>query len=156
DSSSVGSLWLLSSPRRLSVEPDMTLQWRDTPRTYGLVSRALHWSMMLLFAWQFVGMAAKLALGRTPLTGFLVGTHKPAGLLLLVLVVIRIAWSLYNHRRRPAYAVGTTGRLARLGHVLLYGLMLVVPALALLRQVGSGKAFSAFGIQVSQNTGVKV
>src|SRR5690606_33839797 len=62
----------------------------------------------------------------------------------------------YNHRRRPAYAVGTTGRLARLGHVLLYGLMLVVPALALLRQVGSGKAFSAFGIQVSQNTGVKV
>lgn len=134
----------------------MTLQWQDTPRCYGLVSRALHWLMALVFAWQFFGMATKLVLGRTPLTAFLVGTHRPVGLILLVLILTRLAWAWYSRRQRPAYVAGATGSLARVGHVLLYTLMLIIPSLALLRQIGSGKAFSAFGLEVSQETGVKV
>lgn len=130
--------------------------WQDNEQLYGRVSRLLHWAMALLFSWQFFGMAVKIIVGRSPLTAFLVGTHRPVGLLLLVLAALRLLWALYNAGRRPAYAADTTGRLARAGHILLYVLMLLIPALALLRQFGSGKAFSAFGIPITQETGIEI
>ena len=129
---------------------------KDSTCAYGCISRLLHWSMALLFGWQFMGMIVKNIVGRTPLTGFLVGTHRPVGLLLLALCLLRIVWALYNARQRPGYAPGAPGRLARLGHLALYALMLLIPALALLRQLGSGKAFSAFGLPVSHETGVEI
>ena len=120
--------------------------WLDTPARYGLVSRALHWGMAALFAWQFAGMAVRLLVGRSPLTAFMVGTHAPLGTLLLVLVLARGAWGLANARRRPRHAPGVLGRLATLGHLVLYAGMLVVPSLALLRAAGSGRGFAPFGI----------
>ena len=134
----------------------MKLPWQDTEHIYGLVSRLMHWTMALLFGWQFLGMLVKIIVGRSPLTAFLVGTHRPVGLILLALCLLRILWAVYNAQRRPTYAASMAGRLARLGHITLYGLMLLIPALALLRQLGSGKAFSAFGISISQNTGIEV
>jgi len=111
--------------------------------------------MALLLGWQFLGMFVKITVGRSPLTAFLVGTHRPVGLLLLALCLLRIFWALYNARRRPDYDIALAGRLARLGHITLYALMLVVPSLALLRQAGSGKEFSFLGIPVSQETGIE-
>ncbi|HWX50696.1 MAG TPA: cytochrome b [Roseomonas sp.] len=122
------------------------VQWRDTPSRYGLVSRTLHWGMALLFTWQFVGMLVRLTVGRSPLTAFMVGSHGGVGALLFLLVLLRGAWGLLNLRRRPPHAEGLSGRAARLGHLALYGLMLLVPALALLRQYGSGRAFAPFGL----------
>lgn len=133
----------------------MKRPWKDSAHAYGRISRLLHWSMALLFAWQFMGMIVKNIVGRTPLTGFLVGTHRPMGLVLLALCVLRILWALYNARQRPGYTSDATGRLARLGHIALYALMLAIPSLALLRQLGSGKAFSVFGMHVSYETGVE-
>lgn len=120
--------------------------WLDTPARYGLISRALHWGMAALFAWQFAGMAVRLTLGRHPVTAFMVGSHAPMGTLLLLLVLLRGAWGLASLRRRPHHAPGPMGRLAALGHLALYGLMLVVPALGLLRAAGSGRGFAPFGI----------
>ncbi|MGB6103564.1 MAG: cytochrome b [Pusillimonas sp.] len=134
----------------------MKLPWQDTESAYGSVSRLLHWSMALLLGWQFFGMIVKLSIGRSPLTAFLVGTHRPIGLLLLALCLLRILWALFNARRRPAYAGTVAGRLAWSGHIALYVLMLTIPALGLLRQLGSGKAFSAFGIEISRDTGIEI
>lgn len=121
-------------------------RWLDTAQRYGLISRALHWSMVALLFWQFAGMIVRLTLGRHPVTAFMVGTHKPIGVLLLILVVARGAWGLYNLRRRPAQATTLLGRLASLGHGALYALMLLVPTLAVLREYGSGKPFTPWGV----------
>lgn len=131
-------------------------QWRDTPHRYGTISRALHWTMAWLFAWQFVGMACKLIFGRNEVVKFFVGTHAPVGLVLLALLIVRAAWGFHNLRRRPPYEAGTLGRFAQLGHVALYGLMLAVPVLALLRQYGSGRAFEPFGVAVMAATDWKI
>ncbi|MCB4770993.1 cytochrome b/b6 domain-containing protein [Ancylobacter sp. Lp-2] len=120
----------------------------DTARRYGTVSRALHWGMALLFAWQFFGMALRAALGRTPVVSFFVGSHVTVGVLLLALVLLRLLWARANHGHRPPYEAGLLGRAARLGHAALYALMVIVPTLAVLRLYGSGRGYAPFGIEI--------
>ena len=132
------------------------MELNDTPRYYGLVSRTLHWAMAALFLWQFGGMALKSVVGRGPLMKFWVGSHGSVGTLLLTLLIARAIWAFVEHRRRPPYPAGLLGRAARLGHLALYTLMLVVPSLALLRAFGSGKGMSVFGIPLQAPGGAKV
>ncbi len=126
----------------------MTMQLRDDGFRYGVVTRALHWAMALLLAWQFTGMAIKLTVGKAPITAFWVGTHRGIGVILLALIVLRALWGLYNMKTRPAHGGGFWGLAARGGHLALYLLMLIVPALALLRQYGSGKPLDVFGVRL--------
>lgn len=114
----------------------------DSAERYGTISRCLHWGMALLIAWQFATAGARVLAKDSALDDVLWATHKPLGLLLLILVIVRAAWSLSNARRRPA-AVSPS---ARLGHLAMYALIIAIPSLALLRQYGSGRAFSPFGL----------
>jgi len=70
--------------------------------------------------------------------------------------VLRLLWALVERRRRPAYADTLLGRLARIGHVAMYVLMLIVPTLGLMRQYGSGRGFAPWGVALMENTGVRV
>ncbi len=134
----------------------MTSRWRDTPERYGLTTRLLHWSMAALFAWQFFGMGVKLVLGRHAFTAFMVGTHKPVGTVLMLLILLRGAWGLSQWRRRPPHPASWIGRMAAAGHALLYALMFYVPAVALLREYGSGRGFAPWGIPLFPATGEKL
>lgn len=121
---------------------------RDTPECYGAISRLLHWAMAALILWQFIGMGLKLALGRTPLVSFFVGTHQKVGTILLLLVVVRVIWGWVNRNRRPAHGAGPLGLAARAGHGALYAVMLIVPFAAVLRAYGSERAFAPFGFEI--------
>lgn len=115
---------------------------RDSNERYGTVSRCLHWGMALLIAWQFATAAARVLAEDSPLDEFLWATHKPLGLLLLLLVVIRALWFFSNSGNRP----GSLSTAAKVGHLAMYALIFAIPTLALVRQYGSGKAFSPFGL----------
>lgn len=136
----------MPSSSRRSAALAATSPWIDSPGRFGRISRWLHWSMALLFLWQFVGMVLKVTIGRTPLSGVFVGVHRDVGLVLFVLLLLRGLWGLYNLRRRPSHQPGLVGLLAVLGHLALYGLMLVVPLIGLMRQYGSGRPFAPFGV----------
>lgn len=114
----------------------------DGKEKYGLVSRLLHWGMAALMAWQFTGMILLAILGKTPLVKFFLGTHGNIGVLLLTLAALRAIWALSNASRRPA----AINSMARLGHLVLYGLLLIIPTLSLIRSYGSGREFAPFGI----------
>lgn len=129
--------------------------WRDTPRRYGLVSRGFHWLMAALFAWQFAGAILYVGIGDTALTRFVGGTHFTMGFTLFVLVLMRGAWGLANLRRRPPHP-GRLGRAAVAGHTVIYVLMVVVPGLSLMRQYGSGKPFSPYGLPVMPERAGKI
>lgn len=118
------------------------MTWRDSPMHYGRVSRALHWGMAGLLAWQFTSTLVRVLLSDTALDDFMWSTHRTTGVLLMSLVVLRVAWALYGAGSRPP----AISRLALLGHGALYGLMIVVPLVALLRQYGSGRPLSTFGV----------
>ncbi|WP_277374299.1 cytochrome b [Pseudomonas sp. AA-38] len=114
----------------------------DCAQRYGTVTRLLHWSMAVLLGWQFVTVLAHVLLPDSALDSFAWSTHKATGLLLMILVVIRLGWAFYSRNRRPT----AVSSLARLGHLTLYGLLFVIPFIALLRQYGSGREFVAFGM----------
>ena len=122
----------------------------DNGMKYGAVTRILHWGMAILLVYQLGGVAAEALLGEIPLTEAWGSSHKPVGLLLFILAVVRAIWGLVNLGHRPAAKRGLIAKLAVGGHLFLYGLMLFVPSVALIRQYGSGRAFEAFGITIMQ------
>lgn len=128
----------------------------DHPEGYGSVSRALHWLMAALFAWQFVSAILHAIDREMPLTRFFWSWHMSVGFLLLVAVVLRGIWALINLGNRPPHAAGFLGTAARLGHLALYALMAAVPLLATLRAYGNGRGLSVFGIQVFAGGGERI
>lgn len=116
----------------------------DNTSRYGLVTRVLHWGMAALLIWQFTSVIAHAFFSDTAFDTFFWATHKPLGLLLFLLIVLRVLWALFNRAQRPQ----SLNLAATLGHWALYLLMLAVPSAALLRQYGSGRTFEAFGLTI--------
>ncbi|WP_182085857.1 cytochrome b [Aureimonas sp. ME7] len=133
--------------------------FRDTPRRYGLVSRALHWAVAYLLLWQFLTLAGWKLIG----DGEVMRTvsefgpyHGTVGVLVLAAFVPRVIWLVVNRRRRPKQARTPLGILATAGHHTLYLLMFLVPALALLRAYGNGKGYTLWGFQLVPTTGERI
>ncbi|WP_339898835.1 cytochrome b/b6 domain-containing protein [uncultured Gilvimarinus sp.] len=117
---------------------------RDNQIRYGSVSRFFHWSMVAAILWQFTSVFAHILLEDTGFDEFMWGTHKMVGFLIFVLALLRLLWALSNLGSRPP----ELSLASRLGHIGLYALFLGVPAVALLRQYGSGRAFEPFGLPI--------
>ncbi|SHK79929.1 cytochrome b [Halomonas caseinilytica] len=123
----------------------MDTRMMDHDHGYGLVSRFFHWFMALLLLWQLISAALHFAFDEAPVTDFFFGFHFSNGVLLLCLALLRGIWGLLNLSRRPPHRRGIE-RLAALGHVLIYLLMIAVPTIALIRAYGSDHPFSALGM----------
>ncbi|GAA4360249.1 cytochrome b [Kangiella marina] len=115
---------------------------KDTKARYGQVSRLLHWGIALLIIWQFLSAAAHFFFDETAIEAFFWPTHKPVGVLILLLMSVRVVWALVNMANRPS----AVSLISRLGHFTLYAFLLAIPTVALLRQYGSGRSFEPFGI----------
>jgi cytochrome b561 len=121
----------------------------NTADTYGSVSRTLHWLMALLI----IGMLACGFLmgefGRDePLRPLLYNLHKSTGTLLLLLIALRVLWTLLNPKRLPLGGKNIASQVARLVHLGLYLLMIGLPLSGYLL-VASGtsvKPFEFFGL----------
>ncbi|TNC12973.1 cytochrome b [Methylobacterium terricola] len=97
----------------------------DLPR-FNLLARLLHWSMAAaILAMLLIGVAMVASLADYHV---LVGVHRPLGLLILLLVVVRLA-NRWRHPppTLPADLPGWQRRAAHASHVALYGLMLAMP-----------------------------
>lgn len=114
----------------------------DTPVRYGSVSRFLHWLMAAGIGWVLLSAIVHALAEDSALDGLMWPTHKHVGSVLMALIVLRVLWALMNARRRPP----STNLPARLGHWALYVLMIAIPLIGLLRQHGSGRAFSPLGL----------
>ncbi len=114
----------------------------DDQYRYGTVSRTLHWGMALLLLWQILTVGVRVLMKDSAIDDFMWSTHRPFGALLLLLASIRIIWALINRSHRPP----PVNVFAKWGHVTLYVLLFVVPALGLARHYGAGRSFEPFGI----------
>jgi cytochrome b561 len=103
------------------------MSFRNTTRSWGSVSKALHWIIVLLIINQWV-----IAQRAEDLTGFQKFTtlnwHKWFGMTIFMLAVVRLAWRLVNPV--PDLTAETKPwerQLAKLSHFLLYLLIFAMP-----------------------------
>lgn len=93
---------------------------------FSLPSRLLHWLMaVLVIAMLFIGVGM---ITSVTLYGLLVSVHKPLGIAILVLVVVRIINRLANTPPPLPASLPPIQRLAaKASHLVLYGLMIAMP-----------------------------
>ena len=99
---------------------------RNTPGGFGLITRALHWGMAVLIV-SLLALGLRLSSMQPDLsTLWLYGLHKTLGLTVLALVLLRVIWHRISPPPAPL-APGWQRRAARLGHLALYVLLVVIP-----------------------------
>jgi cytochrome b561 len=85
---------------------------------YGFVARSLHWLIAVL-------IVAMLIMGLDP---NLIGIHRPLGIVILILALIRIVVRLKNNTPPLPHVIPSWQRLAALlSHLSLYALMATMP-----------------------------
>jgi cytochrome b561 len=94
---------------------------------FSAVQRTLHWLMaLMLTAMLFIGAGMAATLHRKFLT--LIAIHKPLGICILVLALVRLAVRLIQGSPPlPADLPGWQNWGAKLSHALLYALMILMP-----------------------------
>jgi len=124
--------------------------WRDSPDCYGRVSRTLHWLTAALVTLQFAVLLAWRGMGENAITLFLasIGPHGSLGFMILIVTLVRLGWAWVNRKQRPSQPPGLGGRLAHVVHITFYGLLLWLPAFAILRQYGRGGALRLYGMEL--------
>lgn len=129
---------------------------RSTIKSYDPLARFFHWTMALLLFCQLGGMAAEQICGETPFIEAWTKTHSSVGLIILFVALIRLGWAAIQRRYRPAYSASLAGTVARIVHRLFYAMMIIVPAIALMRSIGSGRGVKFFGSEILAPTGQKI
>jgi len=126
---------------------------KDTPQSYGAVSRFLHWLMAAIVLVQFLKFFDRINEGEHWVGALVKAVHGSFGVIFMGLIIVRILWALAQ-RNRPPYQ-GTLAAFARVGHWALYACMVLMPLTGILRGVGRGRGVSVFGVQIWSGTGVE-
>ena len=100
----------------------------NAPRHFNFLARLLHWSMAIaILAMLFIGAAMVISL---PYRVQLLDLHRPLGLAILLLALVRLANRL---RHAPPPLPADLPRIqvlaAKASHWILYGLMLAMPVI---------------------------
>lgn len=98
-----------------------------TQGRFSVLQRVLHWSMAaMILAMLFIGIGMVSTL--TPTYWPLISIHKPLGIGILVLVLVRIATRLWSGAPPlPGDLPWWMSAAAKASHLLLYALMLAMP-----------------------------
>ncbi|MFW6021518.1 MAG: cytochrome b [Guyparkeria sp.] len=119
----------------------------DSLERYGSVSKAFHWIMAVLIGWQLLKFFDRIDDGEHWVGETLVSWHVSIGTLLLVLIVLRLVWAIWQRSHRPAQDPATV-KLVKAGHGLLYLGMLLMPITGIFVMLGGGHGLTAFGIEL--------
>lgn len=119
---------------------------RNTTESYGLVSRALHWLLAALLLASLVVGWVMTGLPLSPRRLVLYNAHKWAGVVILALTLLRLAWRL-THPPPPALAMPAWQHAAAAAsHALLYALCVAVPLLGWAYSSAAGFPVVLFGV----------
>ena len=128
------------------------MPFQNTATQYGMVTRFLHWTVFLLFFWQYLSANIMTRLGRNSLLFGLNSSdyydwHKSIGLLLLVLALAR--WSWRKTTPLPDWAPTLSPIEQTISHrneMLLYSCMFLLPISGYLFVMAGGYGVKLFGV----------
>ena len=124
------------------------MQVFNTPQRYGAVVQVLHWATVILVvaAWLLGTFGDDLPRGAARDAGLYI--HMTAGLTVIAIVVLRMLWRTIDAPPAPEKTpLGPwLDRAGRLAHVVLYVLLIVVPAVGIASQFARGRPVPLFGL----------
>ncbi len=120
----------------------------NSSKGYGAIPQAVHWLTVILVAvaWTLGLFGDEFPKGAPRDAGLF--AHISAGLAVIALLVVRMAWSLVD----PPPSAGPTKlgawsvRLGKVAHYLLYVLLIAVPVVGIVLQFARGDAIPIFGL----------
>src|SRR5690242_10077370 len=104
------------------------MSFRNTTRSWGTLSKALHWIVVILIIgqWFIAERADELPNGLAKLQAL--AWHKSFGMTILMLAILRLLWRVLNPVPDLTAETKPWERaLAKLSHVLLYALIFALP-----------------------------
>jgi len=121
------------------------LRVKNTDSDYGIITILFHWSIALLIIGLIVSGLTMTSLPNNLGKLTLFGLHKQFGLLVLLIVILRLFWRLFNKipalpRTMPKWQVIS----AHISHYLLYILMFTLPITGWLLTSAAGFPVSFF------------
>ena len=125
----------------------MTNTLMDSTRNYTRTAIALHWLLALMIPAQ-IGLGwYMLSVEKEPGSETLFALHILIGLTITLLLALRVGWRAANPpAARPAGVASWEVKAARLSHLSLYLLMILLPVTGYLGTSFSGDAVSYFGV----------
>ena len=116
---------------------------KNSPTHYGKVARTLHWLTALLFLLAYCSVYYRqwFTEAQTPENWTALQLHLSFGVTIAVLVVLRLYWRLTNVQPAAEPGSALMQKAAHLGHLVLYGVLIVMP---LTGYLGTGVATEFF------------
>lgn len=125
---------------------------KNSATAYGAVTRWLHWTVFVLFVWQYLSanIMTHVARDKTLLglsQGDYYNWHKSIGLMLLALALLRLLWRMATPLPDWAPTLSETERaISHRTERLLYGCMLLLPLSGYLFVMAGGFGVKLFGL----------
>lgn len=114
---------------------------------YTSLQIAIHWFTLLLFVALYASVLAHEAFGRDdPMRANLMRLHMSLGILSAMVLVVRLAAKITGPRLAPEPGPVWMQRLAQLGHLGLYVLLIGLPITGVLFTTLSGRPPAFFGL----------
>ncbi len=124
------------------------MQVKNTSKNYGAIAKSFHWLVgaLIIAAWGVGFYATELPQNDTAKFA-LFDLHKSVGMVILMLVIARLSWRLYDTTpRTPSTLSKLQALLAHTVHYLLYVFMFIQPISGWAMSSAAGYNPSFFGL----------
>lgn len=126
------------------------MELKNTPQSFGLITKLFHWVIGIAFLLQFYWVYWKrlvLPKGSDLATVYIRQLHKPIGALILLFGLMALIWRHMNTRPEYPPLMPTWEKVAaKIVHVCLYLLILLFPISGILMSTYSGYPIDFWGI----------
>lgn len=127
---------------------------KNTTKNYGSIAKWFHWVTAALFlaAYTSVYYRGWFTSEETPENWTILQLHLSVGISLGVLVLLRVIWRLMNSNPQPEPGTKLEHLSARIGHISLYFIMILMPITGYLGTSVDTDFFFLFDITKFENT----
>ncbi|AKH20382.1 cytochrome b [Sedimenticola thiotaurini] len=127
---------------------------KNSQRNYGLIARSLHWLTAALFLAAYCAVYYRhwFTESRTTENMIAFQLHLSFGITIGVVVLLRLLWRLYDSAPESEATSWWANSLARIGHLALYAVMIIMPLTGYLGTGGNTNYFFLFEIPRFQDT----
>lgn len=127
---------------------------RNTAENYGSIAKWLHWLTALLFLGSYISVYYRqwFTEDKTPENWTALQLHLSIGVTIGVIVVLRILWKISNRSPEPEPGTRLEHLAAKLGHLALYAVMIIMPITGYLGTGVDTEYFFMFDITSFKNT----